>query len=67
MQKLDESAQKIIFVAGADLVLLGVITDGDIRRWILKNGELSSSVTCVMNRNPLTLMPGYDPAEVKKL
>ncbi|OQA80122.1 MAG: Glucose-1-phosphate cytidylyltransferase [bacterium ADurb.Bin243] len=66
MQKLDESAQKIIFVAGADLVLLGVITDGDIRRWILKNGELSSAVTCVMNRNPLTLMPGYDPVEVKK-
>ncbi len=67
MLKLDESAQKIIFVADVNLILQGVVTDGDIRRWILKNGELSSPVTCVMNRNPLTLSPGFDPDEVKKI
>lgn len=67
MQKLDESAQKIVFVAGGDMVLRGVVTDGDIRRWILKNGGLSSPVSEIMNRRPLTLGPGFDPAEARAI
>ncbi|MDF2877810.1 MAG: Nucleotidyl transferase, partial [Clostridia bacterium] len=39
--KLDQTAKKILIVV-EDKKLMGIITDGDIRRWILKNGDLTS-------------------------
>ncbi|MDI3540980.1 MAG: hypothetical protein PWP66_518 [Thermosediminibacterales bacterium] len=54
MRKLDISARKILLVVENDR-LCGVITDGDIRRCILKNGDLNEKVEQIMNRNPITL------------
>lgn len=54
MKKLDETAKKILFVV-EDKKLVGSITDGDIRRWILKNGELTLKVKKIINYNPLKL------------
>lgn len=48
---LDKSGKKIIIVA-EDKKLLGVVTDGDIRRWILKNGDISESIANIMNISP---------------
>ncbi|MDR3594091.1 nucleotidyltransferase family protein [Clostridium sp.] len=54
IEKLDKTAKKILIVV-EDNKLIGVITDGDIRRWILKSGDLSSSVNMIMNINPIYL------------
>ena len=54
MKKLDETARKILFVEN-NKKLVGTVTDGDIRRWILKKGDLKSSVESVMKTNPITL------------
>lgn len=54
MKILDNSAKKILLVV-EDNRLCGVVTDGDIRRWILKNGDLNEKVEKVMNNNPITL------------
>lgn len=54
MKKLDETAKKILFVTEGEK-LLGTITDGDIRRWILKNGDLEDSAIRIANLNPITL------------
>ncbi|WP_121616352.1 nucleotidyltransferase family protein [Virgibacillus halodenitrificans] len=51
IRKLDETAKKILLVT-EDKNLKGIITDGDIRRWILKNGDLNQSVSLVMNTSP---------------
>lgn len=51
--KLDNTAKKILFVVDAEKCLLGTVTDGDIRRWILRNGDLNSSIENIMNRNPI--------------
>ncbi|WP_233879572.1 nucleotidyltransferase family protein [Virgibacillus halodenitrificans] len=51
IRKLDETAKKILLVT-EDKKLKGIITDGDIRRWILKNGDLNQSVSLVMNTSP---------------
>lgn len=48
---LDEYGKKIIIVLDQNK-LIGVITDGDIRRFILKNGDLNSNVTNIMNKSP---------------
>ena len=52
IKQLDKGAKKVIFVV-EDEVLVGAVTDGDIRRWILRNGDLSASVTEIMNKKPI--------------
>ena len=49
MQKIDSNAKGILYITDENGRLLGSLTDGDIRRWILKNGDLSATVSRVMN------------------
>lgn len=51
IKALDKGAKQILLVAN-DKKLKGVITDGDIRRWILRNGDLSTSVREIVNYSP---------------
>ena len=50
--KLDSCAKKILFICNEQKQLVAAITDGDVRRWILKNGDLSASVDKIANFNP---------------
>lgn len=52
LQKLDNNAKGILFVISTERKLEGVITDGDIRRWLIKTGELQGTVERIMNREP---------------
>lgn len=52
MSLLDKVAMKILFVV-RDGGLAGTITDGDIRRWILKKGNLEAKVKDIANYNPI--------------
>ena len=54
IRQLDETAKKILLVVH-DNKLAGVITDGDIRRWILKNKDLSMPVRHIMNASPISV------------
>ncbi|MCR4617416.1 MAG: NTP transferase domain-containing protein [Lachnospiraceae bacterium] len=54
MAQMDKTAKKVLFVA-EDGVLKAALTDGDIRRWILKNGDLKAPVKNAANYNPLSL------------
>lgn len=67
LRKMDESAAKILFVASASGTLMGTVTDGDIRRWILKGYSLGKAVSFIMNRNPVFLKEGYPKEAVRRL
>lgn len=54
MQQLDKSARKILFVH-REGKLLASLTDGDIRRWILKKGDLKVSIQYAANYAPIFL------------
>lgn len=54
MKQLDKSSRKILFVH-QNGKLLASLTDGDIRRWILKKGDLHSSVKYAANYQPVYL------------
>ncbi len=54
MRLIDKVALQILLVAAADKTLLGTITDGDIRRAILKGGSLEARIDGVMNTRPTT-------------
>lgn len=54
MEQLDSTAKKVLFVH-EDEKLLAAVTDGDIRRWILKKGNLDALVKDIANYDPLYL------------
>ncbi|NMB82154.1 MAG: NTP transferase domain-containing protein [Ignavibacteria bacterium] len=66
MKQLDSSHGKVLFLADSDKKLLGSLTDGDIRRWILSGGSLNSNVESACHLKPFTVLNGYDNDSVKK-
>lgn len=50
---IDESSMQIALVVDEDDRLCGTLTDGDIRRGILKGISLDSPVQQIMNQNPI--------------
>lgn len=53
IRNLDKSSLRIVLVVSVDGILQGTITDGDIRRGLLRGLILASPVIAVMNRNAL--------------
>lgn len=50
--RLNICEKKILFICDDNERLLAAITDGDIRRWILKSGDMSAPVDKIANYNP---------------
>lgn len=67
LKKMDQAGEKILFVTDSNGAILGVVTDGNIRRWILRNGSLTETISKAMNTNPITLRENYDIKDVKEL
>ena len=66
-KKMDETGSKIVFVAGEEKLLIGAVSDGDIRRWILNGGHISAKAQAVMARAPKYLKEGYSQETAKEL
>ncbi len=67
MQIMDKSALQIAFVVDAENRLLGAVTDGDVRRSILRGEELSSPVESIMNTHPIIAPQGMERAAIFRL
>lgn len=67
IRNLDESGLQIAMVVTSDGVLLGTITDGDIRRGLLRGLDLNSSAHEIIYREPLVVPPQLDRDTVLQL
>lgn len=54
MERLDAAGTQIVLVVDPDDRLLGTITDGDIRRALLRQTALDAPIDGVMNPHPIT-------------
>ena len=54
---LNKSSLKIVLVIDSDERLIGTITDGDIRRGLLRGIDANSSISNIVNKNPLVVPP----------
>ena len=54
---LNETALKIVLITDGSGTLMGTISDGDIRRGLLKGLELSSPIESIVNREALAVPP----------
>ena len=62
LQVLNSSAAQIVLVTDEDNRLLGVVTDGDIRRGLLHGVDLTVPLSKVMNKTPKVLRPSDSAA-----
>ena len=67
LKHMDNAGEKTLVVVDGQNAVLGTVTDGDIRRWILKGRKLGVSLTKVMNRHPLILGKGFNKEYAKNL
>jgi dTDP-glucose pyrophosphorylase len=65
MQQLEKTEEKIVFVVDEDSRLIGSLTDGDIRRWILADGDLTARVSRICNRQPYVVSEGFATEQVR--
>lgn len=52
VKKIDTAGRRIVFVVDEDNRLVGSFTDGDMRRYLLKNGDFDNPVSEAMWTNP---------------
>ena len=58
MKNIERSSAQIALVIDPSQRLLGTVTDGDIRRAILRGRKLEDPISTVMNTDPLTFLEG---------
>jgi dTDP-glucose pyrophosphorylase len=57
IRNLEESAAQIILVVGANDTLVGTLTDGDIRRGLLRGLDLNSPIDSIVHREAMVVPP----------
>ena len=70
MKRIDQTAQGIVLVVGEGRCLLGTVTDGDLRRAILRGSSLSIRVADLLaakTERPTAVPHGTPPAELLRL
>jgi dTDP-glucose pyrophosphorylase len=65
MKQLEVTEKKILFVIDKEQRLYGTLTDGDIRRWIMKGGGLQQTVDRLCNKKPYFIHYGYKSEQVR--
>ena len=66
LKKLNRTAEKVLLVVDNNRKLLGTITDGDIRRYILQGKSIENNIKNVYNKNSVFLKQGYFTLDLTK-
>ncbi len=67
IRNLDETALRIVLVLGDDGRLEGTVSDGDIRRGLLKGLTLNESISSVLHRTPFVVPMQFGRDTVRQL
>lgn len=60
MQKIDKNENGILFILDSNNCLVGCVTDGDIRRYLLSGGKMEDLAIHASNRTPQYAFDVYD-------
>ena len=67
MKKLNETGEKCLVITNEENILLGTLSDGDLRKAILQGASVGDSVINIYQREPTVVLENrYDLIEVKK-
>lgn len=65
IDKINSTGKKAIFITDENQKLQGIFTDGDMRKFILRNGDINAPITEAMNHAPV-VFHGSDLQAMKK-
>ena len=65
--KLELTALQIVLVIGKNKKLIGTITDGDVRRGLLKGLTTKNKITSIINKNPVVVNYRANSSQIKKM
>ena len=66
-ESLSNSSLRICLVVDQDYRLLGVVSDGDIRRGLLKVVEIDTSIETIINKKPLVAPIGMPVEAINRI
>src|SRR6266850_4233699 len=67
LELMNRSGRQIVLVVDGERRLLGLVTDGDVRKAILRGTTLEAKVDEVMNRTPVVVPAGLSRGETLAL
>jgi dTDP-glucose pyrophosphorylase len=67
LKQMDAMGEKTMIVVDEHQKILATVTDGDIRRWVLKGKSINAKLSNVMNRSPLTLPKDFVKDDARQL
>ena len=65
--QLESTSLKLLLVVSDEELLIGTISDGDIRRGILRGFDISDSISRIIQRNPIAVNYQTPLLEIKKI
>jgi len=60
LERIERTERRTVFVVDAARHLLGSVTDGDIRRWLLRGGGIGVALRQIANPHPLVATGAFD-------
>ena len=66
MEIINQHGLGIVFVVDKNRKLVGVATDGDIRRAILRGVSINTQISKIMNRNPVKIYENWDEQKIRE-
>jgi signal-transduction protein with cAMP-binding, CBS, and nucleotidyltransferase domain len=67
IETIERSAAKVALVVDEHQHLLGTVTDGDVRRGLLRGVQIGDPVTAIMNEKPRVAAVNDDPAQIVEM
>jgi len=68
MELMGRRSEKVLAVVNDERILVGALSDGDVRRYILSGGDLSGTISGVYKRDPIFVYKDdFDTKIIKKL
>lgn len=64
---LDNSGLQVVLVLSEDNILVGTLTDGDVRRALIKGLDLNAKIAQAMSKNPFTVPPDMQQESVQQV
>lgn len=67
LETIGQASAATLFVVGKNHRLRGVVTDGDLRRWILQGKSLAEPIARAMHAEPVVVRTGHTSADARGL
>ena len=68
MEAMGKASEKVLLVVDDEQALLGALSDGDIRRYILRGGDLSGTIQGAYQADPIFIFKDdYDIERIKQI